>query len=152
VPQSPSPHPGPSHQTHVESDDSGSDSSDDIPQIPAKDKRKQREIPPWDKGKRCAESLPNESEWNPVLFPCQSQRETKVPNKPGNVYSDECPSKILQDYDKQPFLPDKEQQVHDRVPWQKLEHHEIQTPQIPDDELNNCLDDILQHHGVTPPP
>jgi hypothetical protein len=37
---SPSPHPGPSHQTHVESDDSG----DDVPRIPTKDKGKQKEV------------------------------------------------------------------------------------------------------------
>jgi hypothetical protein len=33
------------------------------------------------------------------------------------VYGDKHPSKVLRDYDKQPFLPDKEQRVCDRVPW-----------------------------------
>jgi transposase InsO family protein len=107
--RSPSPCPGPSHQTRVESDDSGSDLSDDVPRISSKDKGKQKEVPPWDKGKRRAESPPDESERIPVPPPRRSQRETKVPNRPGNVYGDERPSKVLRDYDKQPFLPDKEQ-------------------------------------------
>jgi hypothetical protein len=68
------------------------------------------------------------------------------------VYGDERPSKVLQDYDKQPFLPDKEQRVQERVPWRKPEHRNVRTPQITDDELNDRLDDILQRHGVTPPP
>jgi hypothetical protein len=60
--QSLSPRPGPSHQTCVESDNSNSDLSHDVPCIPAKDKGKQKEVLAWDKGKRHAESPPNESE------------------------------------------------------------------------------------------
>jgi hypothetical protein len=67
------------------------------------------------------------------------------------VYGDERPSKIIQDYDRQPFLPDKEQWVQEHVPWQKPKHRSIRTLQISNNDLCNHLDDILQCHGVTPP-
>jgi hypothetical protein len=67
----------------------------------------QKEKPCWDKGKRHAESPPDESE-RPLR---RSERETKVPNRPGNVYGNKPPAKILRDYDKQPFTPNWEEQI-----------------------------------------
>jgi hypothetical protein len=89
-PRLPSPTPGPSRPK----------------QFPPKEK------PHCDKGKWHAESPPNESErWLQCL-----ERGTQVPNRPGNVYGNKLPAKILHDYDKQPFTPNLEEQIRSRVP------------------------------------
>jgi hypothetical protein len=118
----------------------------------------QKEKPHWDKGKQRAESPPDESE-RPLRC---SQRETKVPNRPGNVYGNKPPAKILRDYDKQPFTPGWEEQIRSRVP-PRSDHQNIRVPnndvterceeiRRQFDEAQERAEDWEQRHGNQLPP
>ncbi|EKM73670.1 hypothetical protein AGABI1DRAFT_96156 [Agaricus bisporus var. burnettii JB137-S8] len=68
-----------------------------------------QERPTW--RKRRDITPPDESEHNVR----RSRWETKVPNRPDNVYGDKHPSKVLRDYERQPFLPDFEEGIQRRL-------------------------------------
>ncbi|KAF7773627.1 hypothetical protein Agabi119p4_5794 [Agaricus bisporus var. burnettii] len=96
-----------------------------------------QERPTW--RKRRDITPPDESEHNVR----RSRRETKVPNRPDNVYGDKHPSKVLRDYERQPFLPDFEEGIQRRVPPRS----DRQNARIPtDDQADEARREEIRRH------
>ncbi|KAF7760390.1 hypothetical protein Agabi119p4_11066 [Agaricus bisporus var. burnettii] len=96
-----------------------------------------QERPTW--RKRRDITPPDESEHNVR----RSRRETKVPNRPDNVYGDKHPSKVLRDYERQPFLLDFEEGIQRRVPPRS----DRQNARIPtNDEADEARREEIRRH------